>query len=139
MSFRPRDEAGQERVGDDDRAEQVDAIGVEVAGQRDVREAAAEHHAGVVDEDVDRSAFPVDPVPRRGDAVGIGDVHRAGGRPSPVRRESRRGGLERGGVDVGEDDVGARSGEPACDRETEPRRPAGHEHALLGQVAHDGL
>ena len=134
MALGARDEIGQERVRDHDRPDEVDAVGLEVARERDLAERAAEDDAGVVDEDVDRAALAVDLVAGRRDRVRVADVEGDGGQP-PVRRQAR----QRGGVEVGDNRAGARGVEPPRNREAQARGAAGHQHAFVRQVAHGGI
>ena len=130
---------GQERVREDDRPQRVDPVRRQVLLERQFQERSAEHEAGVVDQDVDRSAFGVDAVTQRADSRDVGDVDAIGLHGASALGELLRGLEEQGLVEVGQQQVGPLGGEPLRDALADARRASGDEDALPVESAHGSL
>ena len=87
------------------------------------------HHAGVVDQDVQRAVPGGD---ERGDRGLVGEVEAADADGPAVDR--RGGALARGGVAHGEGHLGAGAGQRAGGLDADAGRAAGDDRALAGQV-----
>ena len=133
------DQVREEGMREDHRTLEVHRQGRQVPVQWHVQEVAAEHCAGIVHQDVDRSAVGVDPLTRGRNVTRVGDVEPVLGHITPRIPQGGRRLCEQRFVDIGEHDPRSRGGGALRDRVADPGGAPGDEDALVRQCSHADL
>lgn len=100
---------------------------------RKVLQRRTELHAGVVDQNIDRTGLVLDRFDAVFGGLGLGHVETSHRYLVPGRRQSRRRGIELGCIAAVKNDFGAVLGKALRKRQTDTLRRAGNERPLAGQ------
>ena len=130
LAAAPRDHAGHDRLGEEERRREVRRDHAVPGLGREILDRRAVLDAGVVDQDLDRPVRALDACDERLHRGAVEEVAHLGARGA----DGLRPGLELFPVAPDHHHRGARRREPFRHGEAKPRAAAGDERGLLGEV-----